>query len=121
MIRSEKAVAHAEHFLTRLETARGAPEQFYLPRTVLSEVRQTWEPGDTLALLNPIMELEKARRVPNTRTNPKIGRNAPCPCGSGKKHKKCCDGGSARAPVRSEGIVDERSRTADIDDHNRLT
>jgi len=20
----------------------------------------------------------------------KIGRNAPCPCGSGKKHKKCC-------------------------------
>jgi SWIM/SEC-C metal-binding protein len=20
----------------------------------------------------------------------KVGRNAPCPCGSGKKHKKCC-------------------------------
>lgn len=20
----------------------------------------------------------------------KIGRNAPCPCGSGKKHKQCC-------------------------------
>jgi len=20
----------------------------------------------------------------------KIGRNDPCPCGSGKKHKKCC-------------------------------
>ena len=20
----------------------------------------------------------------------KIGRNEPCPCGSGKKHKKCC-------------------------------
>jgi len=24
------------------------------------------------------------------RTEPKIGRNAPCPCGSGKKYKKCC-------------------------------
>ena len=24
------------------------------------------------------------------RTEPKIGRNDPCPCGSGKKHKKCC-------------------------------
>ena len=24
------------------------------------------------------------------RTQPKVGRNAPCPCGSGKKHKKCC-------------------------------
>jgi uncharacterized protein YecA (UPF0149 family) len=21
---------------------------------------------------------------------PKIGRNEPCPCGSGKKFKKCC-------------------------------
>ena len=21
---------------------------------------------------------------------PKVGRNAPCPCGSGKKYKKCC-------------------------------
>jgi len=24
------------------------------------------------------------------RNEPKIGRNEPCPCGSGKKHKKCC-------------------------------
>jgi uncharacterized protein YecA (UPF0149 family) len=21
---------------------------------------------------------------------PKVGRNDPCPCGSGKKYKKCC-------------------------------
>lgn len=21
---------------------------------------------------------------------PKVGRNEPCPCGSGKKYKKCC-------------------------------
>lgn len=24
------------------------------------------------------------------REGPKVGRNDPCPCGSGKKHKKCC-------------------------------
>ncbi|MFP4497063.1 MAG: SEC-C metal-binding domain-containing protein, partial [Vulcanimicrobiota bacterium] len=24
------------------------------------------------------------------RTGPKVGRNQPCPCGSGKKYKKCC-------------------------------
>jgi len=24
------------------------------------------------------------------RKEPKIGRNSPCPCGSGKKYKKCC-------------------------------
>lgn len=26
------------------------------------------------------------------RAGPKVGRNDPCPCGSGKKHKKCCEG-----------------------------
>jgi hypothetical protein len=26
------------------------------------------------------------------RTSPKVGRNAPCPCGSGSKCKKCCGG-----------------------------
>jgi len=30
-------------------------------------------------------------RTPNTITRAfKIGRNGPCPCGSGKKYKKCC-------------------------------
>ena len=24
------------------------------------------------------------------RDAPKVGRNEPCPCGSGKKYKKCC-------------------------------
>ena len=27
---------------------------------------------------------------PVTRSSPKIGRNDPCPCGSGKKYKNCC-------------------------------
>ena len=27
---------------------------------------------------------------PAQRDAPKVGRNDPCPCGSGKKHKKCC-------------------------------
>jgi preprotein translocase subunit SecA len=25
-----------------------------------------------------------------TRNGPKVGRNDACPCGSGKKYKKCC-------------------------------
>ena len=32
------------------------------------------------------------------RAAPKIGRNDPCPCGSGKKSKKCCDRSPARLP-----------------------
>ena len=30
--------------------------------------------------------------IPVTERAPKIGRNEPCPCGSGKKYKKCCGG-----------------------------
>ncbi|MCY4388114.1 MAG: SEC-C metal-binding domain-containing protein [Desulfurellaceae bacterium] len=30
-----------------------------------------------------------ARPVQAIRDTPKVGRNEPCPCGSGKKYKKC--------------------------------
>ena len=30
--------------------------------------------------------------APHVRESPKVGRNEPCPCGSGKKYKKCCAG-----------------------------
>lgn len=33
----------------------------------------------------------------NLYTVAKIGRNQPCPCGSGKKYKRCCANGGARA------------------------
>jgi uncharacterized protein len=31
-----------------------------------------------------------AAAIPFQRDAPKVGRNDPCPCGSGKKYKKCC-------------------------------
>ena len=33
---------------------------------------------------------ESEKKKPQTRSGGKVGRNAPCPCGSGKKYKKCC-------------------------------
>lgn len=33
---------------------------------------------------------EAVAEPPVRRTSPKVGRNDPCPCGSGKKYKKCC-------------------------------
>jgi SEC-C motif-containing protein len=33
---------------------------------------------------------ETPKGQPSQRSGPKIGRNEPCPCGSGKKYKKCC-------------------------------
>ncbi|MFL9867955.1 UPF0149 family protein [Paraburkholderia fungorum] len=33
---------------------------------------------------------ERTLAATTQRTEPKVGRNDPCPCGSGKKFKKCC-------------------------------
>lgn len=35
------------------------------------------------------------KAAPVVREGAKVGRNDPCPCGSGKKFKKCCDGAAA--------------------------
>ena len=37
-----------------------------------------------------ISDLEKLLNPPRPVQSEKIGRNDPCPCGSGKKFKKCC-------------------------------
>ena len=34
--------------------------------------------------------LEHATEAPEPTRTTKVGRNAPCPCGSGKKYKRCC-------------------------------
>ena len=34
--------------------------------------------------------IESGHHRPYLREEPKVGRNDPCPCGSGKKYKKCC-------------------------------
>ena len=47
-----------------------------------------------LAPKKPQVESQANNRKPFVNTN-KIGRNDPCPCGSGKKYKKCC--GAKRA------------------------
>jgi len=57
------------------------------------EVIATWtgyreDEEDENADADDYYEVQK----PIVRTGPKIGRNDPCPCGSGKKYKKCCLG-----------------------------
>ena len=37
-----------------------------------------------------MLQQEIKKREPYVKTEPEIGRNDPCPCGSGKKYKKCC-------------------------------
>ncbi|WP_297430238.1 DnaJ domain-containing protein [Clostridium sp.] len=39
---------------------------------------------------NDLFDEDFEQQEPFVREEPKVGRNDPCPCGSGKKYKKCC-------------------------------
>lgn len=45
--------------------------------------------GDTKAV-DVVEFMRRMRTKPIVRDYKKVGRNDPCPCGSGKKYKKCC-------------------------------
>ena len=55
------------------------------------------ERGELLALLpelvrdfHALWRRERSPSAPQRREAPKVGRNDPCPCGSGRKFKQCC-------------------------------
>lgn len=47
-------------------------------------------PAERLSKLKDTAEALRVKRIDKTKALGKIGRNQPCPCGSGKKFKKCC-------------------------------
>lgn len=64
---------------------------------VLQELHEVWlqTPRPALEGKKPAEVLDGGRLFPARaetfkREAPKVGRNDPCPCGSGKKYKKCC-------------------------------
>lgn len=59
------------------------------------EAKADWlyelEAWDNLLSEEKRKELYHAQKISGTvRKDKKVGRNEPCPCGSGKKYKKCC-------------------------------
>ncbi len=59
----------------------------FLSNTI-KESHPTVEEDEAKAKEEPEMSLPTPIR--NQTAHPKVGRNDPCPCGSGKKYKKCC-------------------------------
>jgi uncharacterized protein len=47
-------------------------------------------PQSVRALYKYCLERRALQSAPLRRASPKVGRNDPCPCGSGKKYKHCC-------------------------------
>jgi preprotein translocase subunit SecA len=54
------------------------------------EARQRARQEEQLALSRALTGGEDDKQHPTQRQGDKIGRNAPCPCGSNKKYKQCC-------------------------------
>jgi curved DNA-binding protein CbpA len=78
------------------------PELYKLHHSFFNEALRTRDPDKMLYLrskkLNKMKrqagiydeDPDSAPEQPLRRVQPKVGRNDPCPCGSGKKYKRCC-------------------------------
>jgi hypothetical protein len=58
----------------------------------------------------PSRPVERTPPAPVKRTEPEAGRNAPCPCGSGQKYKKCH--GGPNPPSVTHAVTDGAPRAA---------
>ena len=81
--------------LTRVRVQRVSPEEEQAraeaeKEALAREFRHSEEPATELSYSGGgESETRPARNKP-AKAAPRVGRNDPCPCGSGKKYKKCC-------------------------------
>ncbi len=106
--RSEYSAAFPAYFLSCLENNAMAPSEILVRREEVFELLQpfTMKLGIKLNMVRSLPAIDNARRsmtkylqggdsLPDgyfglPSANVKVGSNEPCPCGSGKKYKKCC-------------------------------
>jgi preprotein translocase subunit SecA len=91
----ERVKAAVVERLFKVQVVREAP--MAMPSiTAWANVQETrgsmpGEPADVRSATGgPQPATPRTQPVPRTPAGDKIGRNDPCPCGSGKKYKKCC-------------------------------
>ncbi len=72
------------------------PWEFYDPKKILERQQRWYSEGAAFLACDEedqdeVWQDHRPSIVDTfTREQPKVGRNDPCPCGSGKKYKKCC-------------------------------
>ena len=81
LFRSTSNIMAFESFLSSLPQFLSAPDESSIAAGTAEQEPQQGEPdGESEAQIN----------LPARREAPKVGRNEPCPCGSGRKFKDCC-------------------------------
>ena len=86
VFRSASSLLAFENFL------RNAPQQTLQQNTSAFGGTSTGTgPGNASDVVSEAANAAEAQaKARPVRTGPKVGRNDPCPCGSGKKYKQCC-------------------------------
>ena len=79
LFRSTSNIMAFEQFLSNLPQFLSAPDESSITGGATAEPEP--QPG---------AEPEVQMNLPVRREAPKVGRNEPCPCGSGRKFKDCC-------------------------------
>ncbi|MCD6061127.1 MAG: hypothetical protein K0R03_1253 [Moraxellaceae bacterium] len=69
-------------------TLEGLEERQTMAEDEVAELQD--QMPDITRLLAALGREQRARTPTLRRAEPKVGRNDPCPCGSGKKYKQCC-------------------------------
>ena len=90
----------------RVEEAAEISPHARIDSTVVTQVLESWptenvlrhntsiafdEAGQPLSEMPTLKNLARMAPSESSHTNRKVGRNEPCPCGSGKKFNKCCN------------------------------
>ncbi|MBN1130238.1 MAG: SEC-C domain-containing protein [Chitinispirillaceae bacterium] len=83
-------------YLFRME--RVEPERRAMPAPVAEEIHGTFDIFSSGSVAREMPPARRQEQVTNRaasgqhtiiKAGPQVGRNDPCPCGSGKKYKKC--------------------------------
>jgi len=89
VFRSASSLMAFENFL------RNAPQQTLHAQTTalgnpVAPAADGKKASDVVSEAAAAAEAQVKAKAKPVRTGPKVGRNDPCPCGSGKKYKQCC-------------------------------
>ncbi|MDQ0220997.1 zinc chelation protein SecC [Peribacillus cavernae] len=94
---SEEALPEVEHFMAAYTTGIIDAEEtaygFYTILNIPNPNLKEWKDGAYAREVSFRKALRNSNSSPSlilSAKSEKVGRNDPCPCGSGKKYKKCC-------------------------------
>jgi preprotein translocase subunit SecA len=87
IFRSASSLMAFENFIQNMPKQTSHQSSSAFGGSTTGEDKKTEKKSDIVS--EAAEELSKEKPIPK-RVGPKVGRNDPCPCGSGKKYKVCC-------------------------------